>query len=63
MTHRLLLAGGLGMKVDEDGIGAPSQWAGFDLSCDSAERTIDIRHEHAAHGIHDQDLTAIRRLE
>ena len=38
VAHRLLLAGGLGVEVDQDGVGALLEAAGLDLALDGAER-------------------------
>ena len=50
------------MKIDEDGIGATLQAAGFELMVDGVEGAIEIAHEHAAHGVHHEHVGAVRGL-
>ena len=51
------------MKVDDDGIGALAQPASLKFAFNCAERAIEIGHENAPHGINDQNVRAIGRLE
>ena len=61
--HRLLLAGGLRVHVEDDRVRATLERAGGDLVVHGTERAIDLGHEHAPHGVHHQHVHAVLRLE
>ena len=60
MRHRLLLAGRLGVEVDEDGVAAWPERAGRDLAARSRRRDRRELHEHAAHDVDDQHAAPLR---
>ena len=62
MAERLLLAGRLGVKVDDRGVAARSQRTGREFVFDSRERIVERIHEDAAHHVHDQHFPAVGRL-
>ena len=47
------------MEVDEDRIGAVLQLAAVISRVDGAERTIELGHEDAAHGVDDEHIRAV----
>ena len=63
MGKRLLLAGRLGVEVDDDGVGARLQRAGGELAVDGAEGAVELGHEDAAHGVDDEHVGAVPGLE
>ena len=63
IAERLLLAGRLGMDVDDDGIGGFAQGARHELAVDGGERIVERIHEDAAHGIDHQHARAVLGLD
>ena len=63
MAERLLLAGRLGMDVDDDGVGGFAQRARHQLAVDGGERIVERVHEDAAHGIDHQHARAVLGLD
>ena len=63
MAHRLLLARRLGMDVDHDRVGRALERAGGKLALDRRERIVERVHEHAPHGVDDEDARAVARLD
>ena len=43
IAHRLLLAGGLAVEVDDDGVGGLAQRAGLEFAVDRRERIVERR--------------------
>ncbi len=63
MAHRLLLAGRLGMDVDDDGVGGIPERAGGKLALQRGEGVVERVHEQAAHDVDDEDAGAVARLD
>ena len=63
MSHRLLLARGLGVQVDDDRVGAGFERAGGNLALDRCERVVERVHEDAAHGVDHEHARAVLRLD
>ena len=59
MSHRLLLAGRLGVDVDDDRIGGLLERTCRKLALDRGKRIIERVHEDAAHGVDDQHARAV----
>ena len=55
----LFFAGGFGVEVDEDGVGALLEFAGCDLGVDGAEGAVEFGHEDAAERIDDEHVGAV----
>ena len=62
-AERLLLAGRLGMDVDDDGVGGLAQRARHQLAVGGGERIVERIHENAAHGIDHQHARAVLGLD
>ena len=63
IAHRLLLAGRLGMHVDDDGVGVAAERAGGEFALDRGERIVERVHEDAAHGVDHQHARAVLGLD
>src|SRR5262245_61552346 len=63
MPHRLLLAGRLGMHVDDRSVASAPQRARDQLAVDRAERIVEWIHEDAPHGVDDQYARAVLRFD
>ena len=63
MAHGHLLGGGLGVHVDDDGVGHRAQRAGLQLAVDRGEGIVQRVHVHAAQQVDHQDPLAALGLE
>ena len=64
MPEALLLAGRLGVEVDDDGVRLFAHRAGRDQIVGAGEGIVEIgMHEHPAHDVGDQHPRAVLRLE
>ena len=63
MAERLLLAGRLGMDVDDDGIGGLAERAGVELALERREGIVERVHEDAAHHLDDEEARAACGLD
>ncbi|CAD5248465.1 conserved hypothetical protein [Bosea sp. 46] len=61
--HGELLAGRLGMDVDDDGVGGVPERAGGELALKRGEGVVERVHEQAAHDVDDEDPRAVARLD
>uniref|UniRef100_A0A0N4ZJH1 Phenol hydroxylase n=1 Tax=Parastrongyloides trichosuri TaxID=131310 RepID=A0A0N4ZJH1_PARTI len=63
VAHAHLLAGRLGVHVDDDGVGDDAQRRSLKLALDGAERVVHRVHVDAAQHIDDQHPAAVRSDE
>ena len=61
VAHRLLLARGLGVEIDDGGVAAVAERAGGELARHRLERVVEGRHEEQAHDVDDEHARAVLR--
>src|SRR5579872_6555340 len=59
ITHCLLLARGLAVKIDDDAIGPASERTRCELALDRDKGIVERVHEDSAHGVDDQRTRAV----